>query len=281
MEPLTTSAGRKRVLSGYAVAAVASIGLYALIRHFGERLAPGLEASERVADSLSTHGSILAQVLLALAVITFLARLVGGVFNRYLHQPPVIGEIVAGLMLGPSLLKIVSPSAFAFLLPAEAAPFLSIIAKIGVVLFMFLVGLELDLKALKKSSHTTLAISHASIAVPFLLGSTLALALYPRYAEGHVTFTAFSLFLGISMSVTAFPVLARILTDRAIQTTSRRSWRGRCSISSPVDRTRARSPRPRGEAQELRINSSLRGMNSRPNAHRVRGGTPVAKRSSS
>lgn len=219
MEPLTTSAGRKRVLSGYAVAAVASIGLYALIRHFGERLAPGVEASERVADSLSTHGSILAQVLLALAVITFLARLVGGVFNRYLHQPPVIGEIVAGLMLGPSLLKIVSPSAFAFLLPAEAAPFLSIIAKIGVVLFMFLVGLELDLKALKKSSHTTLAISHASIAVPFLLGSTLALALYPRYAEGHVTFTAFSLFLGISMSVTAFPVLARILTDRAIQNT--------------------------------------------------------------
>jgi Kef-type K+ transport system membrane component KefB len=81
------------------------------------------------------------------------------------------------------------------------------------------VGLELDLKALKKSSHTTLAISHASIAVPFLLGSTLALALYPRYAEGHVTFTAFSLFLGISMSVTAFPVLARILTDRAIQNT--------------------------------------------------------------
>lgn len=219
MEPLQTSSDRKRVLSLYAFAIFAAVGLYFVIRHFGEQLAPGVESAAAGTGQIAAHGSTLAQVLLALAVITFLARLVGGVFNRYLHQPPVIGEIVAGLMLGPSLLKIISPAAFTFLLPPEAAPFLSIIAKIGVVLFMFLVGLELDLKALKKSSHTTLAISHASIVVPFLLGSCLALLLYPLYAEGHVSFTAFSLFLGISMSVTAFPVLARILTDRGIQNT--------------------------------------------------------------
>jgi hypothetical protein len=141
------------------------------------------------------------------------------VFQRYLRQPPVIGEIVAGLMLGPSLLGAMAPGAYAALLPAAAAPLLGVIAKIGVVLFMFLVGLELDPRRLRGHGHTTLAISHASIVTPFLLGATLALALYPLYSNSSVSFTVFSLFLGVSLSVTAFPVLARILTDRRVQHT--------------------------------------------------------------
>jgi Kef-type K+ transport system membrane component KefB len=99
------------------------------------------------------------------------------------------------------------------------APFLGIIAQIGVILFMFLVGLELDTGLLRKKSHATLAISHASILAPFLLGGALALYLYPRLSSRDVPFVVFALFLGVSMSVTAFPVLARILSDRGIQKT--------------------------------------------------------------
>jgi Kef-type K+ transport system membrane component KefB len=162
---------------------------------------------------------VLAHVLLALAVITLTARLMGGLFKRYLRQPPVIGEIVAGLMLGPSLLGAISPGAYEFLIPADVASYVGMLAKIGVVLFMFLVGLELDPRLLRGNTHVTVAISHASIVAPFLLGASFALWLYPHYSTSAVSFTAFSLFLGVSMSVTAFPVLARILIDRRVQKT--------------------------------------------------------------
>src|SRR5262249_56022221 len=88
------------------------------------------------------------------------------------------------------------------------------LGEIGVVLYMFLVGLELDTSLLRRRGHAAVAISHASIVVPFLAGAFLALYLYPRLSSPSVSFTSFSLFLGVSMSVTAFPVLARILTDR-------------------------------------------------------------------
>ncbi len=160
----------------------------------------------------------LLHVLLALAVVIITARLVGTVF-KFLAQPPVIGEVIGGILLGPSLLGRLSPALSQTLLPAAAAPFLGIIAQLGVILYMFLVGLELDLKLLRRSGHATLAISHASIVVPFLLGSALALRLYERLAGPGVPFTSFALFLGVCMSITAFPVLARILTDRRIQRT--------------------------------------------------------------
>lgn len=161
----------------------------------------------------------LLHVLLALVVIIVAARGVGFVFKR-LGQPPVIGEIIAGILLGPSLLGRVAPEVYAFLLPPSVAPFLQIIAQVGVILYMFLVGLELNTSYLRRSPHTALAISHASIIVPFLLGSMLALGLYPLLSTNDVPFTAFALFLGVSMSVTAFPVLARILTDRRMQTSA-------------------------------------------------------------
>jgi Kef-type K+ transport system membrane component KefB len=131
----------------------------------------------------------------------------------------VIGEVVAGIALGPSLLGRISPEAAAFLLPASVAPYLSVIAQLGVILFMFLIGLELNLGVLKNRMRATVVISHAGILIPFALGAALALLLYPRLSSRDVPFTSFALFLGVAMAITAFPVLARILTDRGMQKT--------------------------------------------------------------
>ncbi len=157
-------------------------------------------------------------MLLALVVVIATARAMGYVF-RSANQPPVVGEILAGIVLGPSLLGRLAPGAEGYLFPATVGPFLNIIAQVGVILYMFLVGLELDPALLRKRGHTTVAISHASIVAPFLMGAAIALYLYPKLSSIDVPFTCFSLFLGVSMSVTAFPVLARILTDRGIHKT--------------------------------------------------------------
>jgi Kef-type K+ transport system membrane component KefB len=208
---------RFRFAAAYVAMIVVAVVAYFGIRSWGSALVPGVSTT-------STHGSSggdtsFATVLLALAVITILARALGLVFERWLGQPRVIGEIVAGIVLGPSLLGAVAPAAYALLLPPDAAGYLGLLAKVGVVLFMFLVGLELHAGELRHASRATLAISHASILVPFLLGSLLALGLYPIYATTDIRFTTFSLFLGISLSVTAFPVLARILRDWRVQNT--------------------------------------------------------------
>ncbi len=157
-------------------------------------------------------------VLLALVVIIVAARLCGALFAR-LHQPPVMGEVMAGILLGPSLLGQVSPAAMHYLQPVAIAPVLSAVAQIGVMLFMFLVGLELDMGRLGRRTRAMIVISQVSIVVPFLLGMGLAVYLYPRLSSSDVPFTVFALFIGVSLSVTAFPVLARILTDRGIQGT--------------------------------------------------------------
>ena len=155
-------------------------------------------------------------MLLALVVIVVAARILGAVF-RWLHQPQVMGEVVAGLLLGPSFLGWLAPQLSSRLLSPAIAPLLAIIAQVGVILFMFLVGLELNTNLLRQRTRATIAISHTSIMVPFLLGAGLALWLYPRFTGGGVSFTAFALFIGVAMSVTAFPVLARILTDTKMQ----------------------------------------------------------------
>lgn len=220
MHSLLPSSGRVRTIVSYTLMIGVTVGIFTWIRSHGEALPPPPHAVEGGVDLTSKgHSDALASVLLALAAICFLARLIGGLLRRFLKQPPVIGEILAGLMLGPSLLGAIAPDAYAYLLPTTAAPFLGILAKVGVVLFMFLIGLELDPKLLRGNSHATIAVSHASIVAPFLLGSAFALVLYTSHATSNVSFTAFSLFLGAAMSVTAFPVLARILSDRgAMQT---------------------------------------------------------------
>lgn len=171
-------------------------------------------------------GSIV-QFLLCLTTVMVMARLVGFLFE-YIKQPPVVGEVIGGLLLGPSCFSYFFPSVIGFLIPAESIPFLSVIAQLGIILFMFLVGLELDLKALRKAGQSTLLISHMSILVPFVMGAALSLYLYKKFAPAGVPFLVFSLFIGVAMSVTAFPVLARILADFNWTQTS---W-GRISLAS-------------------------------------------------
>jgi Kef-type K+ transport system membrane component KefB len=197
----------------------AGVAAFFWIRGLGERLSGGTPAAAPPVSPTPGEGHVLAEVLLAVAVITIMARLVGRAVEKYLRQPPVMGEILSGIILGPSVLGAISAGAYAFLLPPEAAPYLGVVAKIGVVLFMFLVGLHMDVGPLRSHTHSTLAISHASMFAPFVLGAALALALFPIYGTAGTSFTVFSLFLGVSMSVTAFPVLARILFDRRIQHT--------------------------------------------------------------
>ncbi|MBC8131581.1 MAG: cation:proton antiporter [Deltaproteobacteria bacterium] len=206
-----------QLVSYFALIAL-TVGGFLAVRAFGRDLVapvPGAAAQVFGAGDSKVKVDVLMHVLLALAVIIVTARVLGAVF-AWARQPAVIGEVLAGIFLGPSLLGRLSPEAAAFLLPPSVAPFLSILSQVGVLLYMFMVGLQLDFGMMRARTHATVAISHASIIVPFLLGSVLALALYPRVATSDVPFTVFALFCGVSMSVTAFPVLARILTDRSM-----------------------------------------------------------------
>lgn len=208
-----------RLTVGYALMLVVAIGLFFVVRHFGEQLAPAAAASATTGKpAVTKHPDILLHVLGALVSILLLGRWVGKVCVHF-GQPRVIGEIMAGIMLGPSLLGWISPEAMNFVLPHEVGPYLGIIAQIGVILYMFLVGLDFNAGLLKSRAHATVAISHASIVAPFLLGAVLALWLYPSLAPPNVPFTSFALFMGVAMSITAFPVLARILTDRRMENT--------------------------------------------------------------
>ena len=204
---------------GYSAMVAAAVGIFLLIRSFGERLTVQAARTPVVGEHVGPErpSDALLHLLLALVVIMVAARAVGFVF-QYLRQPPVIGEVVAGILLGPSFLARLLPNVGAYLFPPSVAPFLNVIAQVGVILYMFLVGLELDTAALRRSPHIVLAISHASIVLPFLLGAAVALGIYPLLSSGDVPFTVFALFMGVSMSITAFPVLARILTDRRLQT---------------------------------------------------------------
>src|SRR5919108_1207430 len=152
-------------------------------------------------------------LILQIAVILVVARGVGWLFRR-LHQPQVVGEMAAGILLGPSLLGWVAPDTYAAIFPKESLPNLNTLSQVGLLLFMFLVGLEFDPRLLRGRGHAAVVTSHVSIIVPFFLGALLALYLYPRLADSSTHFTGFALFMGASMSVTAFPVLARILTER-------------------------------------------------------------------
>jgi Kef-type K+ transport system membrane component KefB/nucleotide-binding universal stress UspA family protein len=161
---------------------------------------------------MQTAVLVLVQVLLVIA----LSRLMG-VGCRTIKQPLVIGEIIAGIMLGPSLLGLISPATASFLFPSSTLPFLNVLSQIGLIFFMFLIGLELNPKYLKGQLNIAILTSHVSIIVPFALGSLLALFLYPLVSNSSVSFTAFALFLGAAMSITAFPVLARIITENNLQ----------------------------------------------------------------
>src|SRR5688500_6259448 len=154
-------------------------------------------------------------LLIQIIVVLLAARLVGALVRR-LGQPQVVGEMLAGIALGPSLLGAHAPVLSTVLFPPASLGFLNALSQIGLLVFMFLVGLELDEKLERAPGRAAIVISHASIVAPFLLGAVLAIALYPELAGERVTFTGFALFMGAAMSVTAFPVLARILRERGL-----------------------------------------------------------------
>jgi Kef-type K+ transport system membrane component KefB len=210
----------RKLIAAYGLMLIVCVALFFLIRTFGEKLAaPTATAQATVAaDTGTSSHSSLFHFLVALVTVIIAARCIGALF-RHFHQPPVMGEVLAGILLGPSFLGWLAPNIAGTLIHPNATQPLGVIAQVGVLLFMFLVGMELDTNVFREKTQSTLIISHASIAVPFLLGSALAIWLYPRLSSSNVSFTAFALFLGVSMSVTAFPVLARILMDRRMQST--------------------------------------------------------------
>ena len=186
---------------------------------------PAASSSPAIKAAAAPQVDVVLHVLGTLACVIFL----GAIFGRlcqYVGQPPVIGEIAAGLALGPSLLGWLSPEAMHWLIPPQAIDphsavptSLKVIAQLGIILYMFLVGLDLNAAQLRHKARAAVAISHASIVLPFVLGSVLSLWLYPMLSDRGVAFISFALFMGVAMSITAFPVLARILTDRNLQNT--------------------------------------------------------------
>lgn len=169
-----------------------------------------------VTDNLHHPLSIL---LIQIIAVLLMVRLFGFLF-KHIGQPGVIGEIVAGIVLGPSVLGYFFPDVFQALFPPESLTNLELLSQVGLILFMFVIGMELDFSVLKNKINETLVISHAGILVPFFLGIVASYWIYEEYAAAQTAFLPFALFIGISMSITAFPVLARIIQERNMTKTS-------------------------------------------------------------
>lgn len=172
-------------------------------------------------------GEPAAMLLLQILAILIVSRIFGYLFVK-LGQPTVIGEILAGIVLGPSLLGYFFPEAFQFLFAPDSLGNLYILSQVGLILFMFTIGMELDLSALKNKMGVTFVISHASIIIPYFMGMLLSYYIYEEFAAAQTDFISFALFIGISMSITAFPVLARIVQERGLA----KSHLGTISIAS-------------------------------------------------
>jgi Kef-type K+ transport system membrane component KefB len=200
-----------------------------LVLAAGARLQPAsaISVNSPVPASATSSTSVLWEnfrtplsiLLTQIIVILIMAGLFRRLFRR-IGQPPVMGEMIAGIVLGPSVLGWFYPPALSFLFPASSLETLRQLSQIGVVLFMFIVGTELNIRHLREKGTAAVMISHASIIVPFLLGTTLSLFLYSELAPAGTSFNAFALFIGVAMSITAFPVLARILEDRNLSQTT-------------------------------------------------------------
>lgn len=201
--------------------------IYAAIQG-GEHLGHSVEESlvEEEVEALDLFVSVvesnlrhpLTVLLIQIIVVLITVHLFNLLFKR-IGQPGVIGEIVAGIVLGPSLLGYYFPEAFQFVFPPESLTNLELVSQIGLILFMFVIGMELDFSVLRKKIDETLVISHAGILVPFFLGILSSYWVYEEYASGYADFLPFALFMGISMSITAFPVLARIIQERNMSKT--------------------------------------------------------------
>ncbi|HEU5084211.1 MAG TPA: cation:proton antiporter [Acidimicrobiales bacterium] len=216
------STSHRSIFAVYALAIGAAVAIMLFLLRLGDGLtaptpeegAAGLGVEE---GHIDTH-AVFWKLLLAIAVVIVAARLVGALFRRF-GQPQVVGEIVAGVILGPTLLGEVWPAASDYVFNDDVMPFIEVFAQIGLVFFMFLVGAELDLRLIRGRGHAAALVSHASIIAPFLSGIALALLIFRTLGSPDGDFLPFALFLGASMSITAFPVLARILTERGLHRT--------------------------------------------------------------
>ncbi|MCU0449223.1 MAG: cation:proton antiporter [Bernardetiaceae bacterium] len=185
----------------------------------GPGVAPTTWWAGLLADLAHNLQHPLALLILQVLAILFFARVLG-IVATYLGQPTVIGEIVAGIVLGPSLVGQFFPEVTAWLFPAASLGQLQALSQVGLLLFMFTVGMELDVSVFRRQAQAAVIVSHASIVFPYFLGTGLAYFLYEAYAPPQVSFLAFGLFMGIAMSITAFPVLARIMQERGMTKTS-------------------------------------------------------------
>ena len=163
---------------------------------------------------ISLH-SPLTLLLLQLLIILAAAKVSGYLFKK-LGQPSVIGEIVAGIALGPSLLGYLAPHLSETLFSKTSVGPLQQLSGIGVILFLFIIGAELNVDLVKQRAGKAIFISQAGILIPFALGAALAWPMYATYAPAGVSFYVFALFCGIALSITAFPVLASIIRERGL-----------------------------------------------------------------
>ena len=184
-------------------------------RSFDVSLVPATPRQGGADDGLE-GGELTARMFLAVAVVIVAARVVGAAFAR-IRQPKVMGEIVAGILLGPSLVGLLAPDLTSYLFPPEVTAVLQVMAQFGLIFFMFLIGMELDVRLVRGSGHAAVLVSHVSIVLPFSLGVAVSVVLHPMLGGGD--YTGFALFMGAAMAITAFPVLARILTDTGLYRT--------------------------------------------------------------
>jgi Kef-type K+ transport system membrane component KefB len=211
---------------------ISTIGVFSALMYWIVQRGKGLELgrniqvpqggtsqwTEFVGSFLTNLHHPLSILLAQIITIIVVARILGWVCKK-IGQPTVIGEIIAGIVLGPSLLGLYFSGFSDALFPSESLGNLQFLSQIGLILFMFMVGMELDLKTLKNRANEAVVISHASIIIPFALGMALAFYIYQNFAPTGVQFLSFGLFIGIAMSITAFPVLARIVHERGIHKT--------------------------------------------------------------
>lgn len=201
------------------------------VLHLGSSFSTADQTVGTVAQQATNNGSIvllnglrtnlnhpLSHLFIQLLVIIGASRFVSSAFRR-VGLPAVVGEMTAGILLGPSLLGLLAPQAFAFVFPSDSLGALKLLSQIGICLYMFAVGMELNMGHMRHKAHVAVAVSHASILIPFLFGVLLAYFLFDGLSGPRATFTGFALFMGISMSITAFPVLARILQERGMSST--------------------------------------------------------------
>ncbi len=179
-----------------------------------------INSSESIGEQFVQNiKSPLGLLLLQIIIILIVSKVFGVIFTK-IRQPSVVGEMIAGIFLGPSIVGYLFPGFSDFLFPPSSLPNIQFLSQIGLAFFMFIIGMELDIEKLKGKARKAILISHTGIIFPYFLGVCVSFFLYEKFAPENINFTSFALFIGIAVSITAFPVLARILQERNLTKTS-------------------------------------------------------------